>query len=99
MQAAIAGLVTMRGGKLYHVRDSSKSPELEHLPDLIILDPRAARVIFAELKSQSRTVTLGQAAVMQMLAECNRFESAIVRPSPKPGELSYDAFMRWLGEG
>ncbi len=97
MQRAIEDLVRMRNGRLWHVRNSKASPELVDLPDLLIADPKASRVIFAELKSQSRKVTPGQAVTLQLFGECTTFESGIVRPIPHPGEWSYDAFIEWLG--
>ena len=99
MQAAIEYLVALRGGVVWSVRDS-RGLRVENMPDLIILDPRGRRIILVELKSQSRVVTVGQAAVIDMASECQDAYTFIVRPEPRdPGELSYDAFLDWLNGG
>jgi len=98
MQKTVSDLVTLRGGRLIHVRRSDVAPELVDLPDWLIIDPMSGRVFLIECKSQARKVTPGQAAMMAMLEECSRFESGIVRPEPKhDGEIPFDDFLKWLG--
>jgi hypothetical protein len=100
MQQTITELVTMRGGRVWHVRRSDVAPETVDLPDLLILDPMGARVILAELKSQKRTVTLGQQAVLAMARECGDFHPFLIRPTPKDHtETSYDRFLEFLKGG
>lgn len=99
MQVAIEELVALRQGRVWHVRRSDNAPELVDLPDLLILDPTGSRAILAELKSQRRSVTAGQAAVLQLAAQCRHFHSFTVRPEPRDEtETSYDAFLAWMGE-
>lgn len=98
MQLAIEELVALRQGRVWHVRRSDVAPELVDLPDLLILDPEGNRAVLAELKSATRSVTSGQRAVLEMAAQCSRFDSFIVRShSPKEGEVTYDAFLDYLG--
>lgn len=99
MQLAIEELVALRQGRVWHVRRSDVAPELVDLPDLLILDPAGNRAILAELKSQRRSITAGQAAVLQLAAQCRHFHSFTVRPEPRDEtETSYDAFLAWMGE-
>jgi len=99
MQLAITDLVAMRNGRLFHVRRSDVAPELVDLPDLLILDPAGNRAVLAELKSQRRSITAGQAAVLALAAQCQTFHSFTVRPEPRDEtETSYDAFLAWMGE-
>lgn len=100
MQVAIEELVALRQGRVWHVRRSDVAPELVDLPDLLILDPAGNRAVLAELKSQRRSVTAGQAAVLQLAARCERFHSFTVRPEPRDEtEMSYDSFLNYLGAG
>lgn len=97
MQAAIAELVTMRHGRMFHLVRSDVAPEMVDLPDLLIVDPAGQRLILAELKSAKRRVTPGQAHLMAMARECIRCEAMIVRAGePREGEVSYDRFLEWL---
>lgn len=97
MQQAVAAAVKARHGEFFHVRRADASPELVNLPDWLILDPMSETVYLIEAKSQRRKITPGQAGVLALAGECNRFASGIVRPIPRPGEWSYDAFIEWLG--
>lgn len=96
MERTVLDLVKMRNGRLFHVRRADVAPELVDLPDWFILDPMGQRALLIEAKSQKRIITAGQSAVLAMAAECTRFESGIVRPNPKPGEIGYDEFLAWL---
>lgn len=97
MQDAITDLVGARGGRCWHVRRSDVAPELVDLPDLLILDPRGNRAVLAELKSQRRHITDGQAAVLALAANCQTFHSFTVRPEPRDEtETGYDQFVDWL---
>jgi hypothetical protein len=97
MTAGIRDLVSRLGGLVYHVENSSRSPELVNLPDLLILLPGRQLVCFAEIKSQRRSVTPGQRLVLDHLADCTRCEAFVVRPEPiDSDETSYDDFLDWL---
>lgn len=96
MQEAIAELVELRGGRLWHVRDS-RALGVEDAPDLMIVVPGLAAWI--EVKSQSRPVTPGQQEVAALLASVTKFVGGVMRPDPKPGELSYEEVLRLLGDG
>lgn len=99
MREAIQDVVRLRQGRLWFVRRSDVAPELVDLPDLLILDPAGNRAVLAELKSQRRSVTAGQAAVLAMAAQCQHFHSFTVRPEPRDEtDTSYDAFLAWMGE-
>ena len=97
MQQAIKDILKVRGGRLWHVRDSSKSPELVNLLDWLILDPASETCYLVEAKSQRRIITPGQARVVEIASACHTFRSGIVRPVPRPGEWSYDDFIAMLG--
>ena len=100
MERAVSELVSFRGGRLFHVRRSDVAPELTDLLDWLIIDPRSGRVLLFEAKSQMRLITPGQAGLLELLSDCDRFESGIVRPQPLgPAETSYDAFLEHLNEG
>lgn len=94
MQDAIQEIVTLKGGKLWHLRDARKAPELTDLTDLIIVVPGFASLV--EVKSQRRIVTPGQMDVAALLATVTRFWGGVVRPMPREGELSYDEFVAML---
>lgn len=97
MQATIDDVVARLGGLVYHVRNSSKSPELVHLPDDLIILPNRGMVVFAELKSQKRAITPGQQLVLDMLSACSQVHTFLVRPEPLgPDEIAYATFMDWL---
>lgn len=78
MTETIAELVKLRGGRIWHLRDGRQAPELEDLPDLIIICPPVVALI--ELKSAKRRVTLGQAAVAALLDQCDTLVGGIYRP-------------------
>lgn len=97
MRDAIAELVSLRGGRMFYLRDSRSAPEMEDWPDLHLILPHKRTVAHVELKSQRRIVTPGQAVVLALLQECDRAESFVVRTEPRDEtETSYDAFLEWL---
>lgn len=100
MEDAIRKLVKLRGGRTFHLRDARQAPELEDLPDLIVLLPPNAsgtgQVAIIELKSQKRRMTNGQREVRELLAGPISFLGGVVRPVPRSGERSYDDFLEWL---
>lgn len=91
MTAAIADIVKLKQGELWHLRDARRAPELENLTDLIIVIPGLAALV--ELKSQDRGITFGQRRVLTLLETVERFFGGVVRPEPNPGETSYDDFL------
>lgn len=98
MQDAVGELVTLRGGRFFHLEDARKAPELEDLPDWLILLPPT--VYLMEAKSQRRPTTLGQRSVLALLAECPRAVSGIVRPVPRtPEEIAFDHLLALLERG
>lgn len=94
MERTIRELVDLRGGRLFHLRDARQAPELEDLPDLIVLLPGQAAIV--ETKSQRRRVTAGQREVQELLRGPIAFFGGVVRPVPRSGEQSYDDFLEWL---
>ncbi len=100
MEAAIRDLVALRHGKVFHLRDARRAPELADLPDLIVLLPpspgRPGLVALLELKSHRRPVTPGQAEVAGLVASAGRVVGGIVRANPREGELSYDDILSLL---
>lgn len=100
MQKGIGDALAARAARMWHIRRSDVAPETEDLPDLLILDPLASRVVLAELKSVRRNLTDGQAAVLELARQCHRFDSFTVRSvEPRTGEVSYDQFLEWLTGG
>jgi hypothetical protein len=98
METTIRDLVNLNGGRLFHLRDARQAPELEDMPDLIVLTPGHAAIV--ETKSQKRRTTTGQRQVMELLSGPIAFFGGIVRPVPRDGERSFDEFLEWLkGEG
>lgn len=95
MEAVIRDAVGTRG-RVFHIRDSRGLPDWEGFPDLVIILPERNRVLFVELKSQKRKVTMGQAAVMIELEQCHEIEAYIVRPKPKTGEIGFEQLMEVL---
>lgn len=87
IEKAIRDAVEALGGRCWHVRDS-RGMDVEDMPDLLIVLPPIVALI--ELKSQRRQVTPGQEQVLDLLSGCRRIVSGIVRPHPKPGEMSQD---------
>lgn len=100
MERTVADLVTLRGGRLFHVRRSDVAPELTDLPDWLIVLPGSdgtGVVILAEAKSVKRALTKGQQEVLELCSQCTRFESYIVRSTnPRDGEIGFDAFVNYL---
>lgn len=83
-------------GKVWHVRDSRRK-DVTDMPDLLIVLPPTVALI--EIKSQRRDLTPGQAGVMEMLDRCNRLLAGVVRPEPRPGEMSLDEALHLLTGG
>lgn len=94
MERAIRDLIRGRG-RVFHLHDARRAPELVDLPDLLIIAPPVLAVI--ELKSQRRVVTPGQAEVIQLLAGCSDLFAGIVRPEPSADEeWSFDEVIEAL---
>ena len=64
---AIRDLAGYTGWLVYHTHDSRHSPA--GFPDLVLVRP--PRLIFAELKSTSGTLSAEQKTWLDQLAECN----------------------------
>lgn len=96
MERTIREGVEHLGGRCFHVRDSRKQG-VEDMPDLFVIAPWCRTVAHLELKSQRRIITPGQAQVLELLARCDRLVSGIVRPNPKPGEISLDDALNLIG--
>ncbi len=86
-QSTIKEAVELLGGRCWWVRDS-RGMDVEDQPDLLIVCPPL--VALFEVKSQRRHVTPGQMHVLDLLVGCDRVVSGVVRPEPRPGELSLD---------
>lgn len=78
MEQAVRDLIEIKHGIVYHLRDARKAPELEGLPDLLVICPPVLAVI--ELKSAKRVITPKQALVNQMLGDCSRLLTGVYRP-------------------
>ena len=90
MLAAITDLVTLKGGRLWHLHDARTAPELVDLWDTTAILP-GGLLVCLEVKSQARPFeSAGQEAVCRMLESVGRVVTGVVRPVPKPGEYSYD---------
>lgn len=87
MRQTIHDAVESLGGRVFHVRDSRRL-DVTDMPDLLIVAPPLVALL--ELKSQKQQVMMGQAHVLTLLEDCDHIVSGIVRPDPKPGELSLD---------
>ena len=96
MERTITEGVENLGGRVFSVRDSRRL-NVEDMPDLFVIAPWCATVAHLELKSQTRIITPGQAHVLQLLGQCHQVVSGIVRPEPKPGELSLDEALAMIG--
>lgn len=94
MEEAIRDLVKHKHGRVFHLRDASRAPELVDLPDLIVLLP--GLVALLELKSARRAVTPGQAEVAGLVASAGRVVGGIVRAVPRAGEIGYDEMLELL---
>lgn len=97
MERTVSDLVTLRGGRLFHVRRSDVAPELTDLPDWLIVAPWMQTVLLIEAKSQKRKITAGQQGVLDQLSACDQLVTGIVRPVPHPGEWGYQEFLEWMG--
>lgn len=97
MTDAISDLVAIRHGRMWHCRNTSRSPELEDMPDLVILLPSngvtPGLLAVAELKSPSRQLTRGQRQVAELMSSVTSVFCGVVRPEPKEDEFSYDDFL------
>lgn len=78
MLAVISDLVALKGGRLWHLRDARRAPELEDLPDVIAICDN--KVLLIELKSARRKVTPGQQRVADMLDQCDALIVGVFRP-------------------
>ena len=100
LESTIIDGVRRLGGYAWHVRDSRKM-NVEGMTDLIVVIPerngQPGVVGLIEVKSQRRQVTDLQHQVVAMLAGCERLVTGIVRPNPKPGEMSLDECLERLG--
>jgi hypothetical protein len=72
---------------VWDVRDAT-GQQLAGLPDVLIAFPPTFGAF--ELKTQGDRVSTLQRDVIAVLAACDVFVSGIVRPRPKPGEISLD---------
>jgi len=95
MEQSIRGAVGDRG-LVFHIRDSRGAPEMAGFPDLVIVLPEKSTVLFVELKSQKRIVTPDQKMTMWALSQCSEVRAYLVRPNPKPEEISFDQLMEVL---
>ena len=100
MERTIREGVELLGGRVFSVRDS-RGLAVADMPDLLCIVPGRDNphglVALLELKSQRRIVTPGQHHVLNLLMLCDRLEAGVVRPIPKPGELSFDDALELLG--
>ena len=96
MERTVSDLVTLRGGRLFHVRRSDVAPELTDLPDWMIVAPHLRTVLLIEARSQKRKITPGQQGVLDQLSACDRLVTGIVGPVPHPGEIGYDEIVALL---
>jgi hypothetical protein len=82
----------------FHVRDA-RGQRLAGLPDVICIVPSTGRLGLFEIKTQRDRLSPRQQAVIAALAQCRELVSGVIRPEPRPGELSLDeALRRLLGE-
>jgi hypothetical protein len=93
LELAITEYVARNGGKCWHARDS-RGQNLKGMLDLHIVLPPT--VMDVELKSQKRVVTTEQQETLALLARCSEFAYAVVRPSPKPGEVTLDELFAYF---
>lgn len=91
IEQTIKDYVERWGGRCWHVRDSRRK-DVTDMPDLLIVLPPVVALI--ETKSQRRTVTLGQQAVMAQLELCDEVVAGVVRPAPRVNEWSVEQLFR-----
>ena len=77
LQAAVIDAAKWGGWLHYHTHDSRRCPP--GFPDLVLLDPRTGRLIFAELKTEKGRVTPAQAEWLAALGRSH--DARIVRPA------------------
>jgi hypothetical protein len=77
LQALVIDAARLHGWYVFHDRDSRGNAA--GFPDLVLIQP--PRVLFVELKSPRGRVRQEQAAVLELLAECDTISSGIVRPA------------------
>lgn len=95
MQDGIRMAALSAGWAFYHTHDSRRSDP--GFPDCIIV--RDGRILALELKAQRGRVRPRQRWWLDRLATVPGVTAAVVRPVPRPGELSYDAVIDLIGGG
>ena len=84
------------GWLTYHVFDSRRSDP--GFPDLVCV--KDGVLLFLELKQQKGRVSVHQQAWIDALSAIGfNVRAAIVRPDPKPGEISFEAALALLAGG
>jgi hypothetical protein len=89
-------LAAATAGCFWHVRQA-KGQALTGLTDVLIAVPPVFGAF--ELKTQRDRISAEQLRVAEVLARCDRFVSGVVRPVPKPDELSLDEAICLLTDG
>jgi hypothetical protein len=74
----VRDLALLTGWTVYHTHDSRRSDA--GFPDIVAVNPRQARTIFAELKTQTGRLSDAQKAWLASLAEAGQ-ETALWRPA------------------
>jgi hypothetical protein len=77
LQALLIDAARLHGWYVFHDRDSRGNAA--GFPDLVLIRP--PRVLFVELKSPRGRVRHEQAAVLELLADCDTISSGLVRPA------------------
>jgi hypothetical protein len=77
-QRKVRQLATLTGWRSYHTRDSRRSDP--GFPDLVLVNAKQARTIFAELKTQTGRLTEHQKLWLASLADAGQ-ETALWRPA------------------
>ena len=81
---------------IYHTHDSRRSDP--GFPDLVLV--KNGVLLFFELKQQKGRVSVHQQAWIDALSAVGfNVRAAIVRPDPKPGEISVDAALSLIAGG
>lgn len=95
MTDAIAHLVGLRQGRLWHLDDARTAPELVDMPDLVFVIPGLVGML--EVKSNDRPFeSLEQERVAALLADVRRVVTGVCRPKPRDGEYSYEDVLEYL---